>query len=144
MKTTLPTDSAARKEVPLYSGCLAYAPAALAGMARHSKRGNDKHNPGEPLHHARGKSMDHEDCIVRHLSDIGDLKARIGRGGGEVAQVDAEALLEECDALVWRAALLSQEAYERYGGAPLAPGARLPAKRIQPAPTDEHVSHHPV
>ena len=25
-------------------------------------------NKGEPLHHARGKSMDHADCAVRHMS----------------------------------------------------------------------------
>jgi hypothetical protein len=36
-----------------------------------SKAGNDKHNPGEPLHWAREKSTDHADCIGRHLIERG-------------------------------------------------------------------------
>lgn len=124
--TTLPADSQARKDVPLLSGCLRYAPAALAGMARWSKIGNDKHNPGESLHHARGKSSDHGDCILRHLTDIQDIVAAFERqnliAGGSALQQ----LMDECDALVWRAALLSQELHEKFAGAPLAPGARLP------------------
>lgn len=66
----LPTDSIERKNTPIYSGCIAYFPLALAAVARLSKRGNDKHNPGEPLHWAREKSTDHKDCIARHLVDI--------------------------------------------------------------------------
>ena len=31
--------------------------------------GNDKHNPGEPLHWSRDKSGDHVDCAGRHLID---------------------------------------------------------------------------
>src|ERR1700722_11536324 len=50
---TLPTDSNERKTYPVLSGCVKYFPAALAGVAKISKLGNDKHNPGEPLHHAR-------------------------------------------------------------------------------------------
>ena len=117
---TLPTDSAERKEYPMYSGVLAYFPAALAGVAQHSKMGNDKHNPGEPLHHARGKSMDHEDCIVRHLTDLGDYLAQIRRGQGDTAT-----LLEEANALCWRSLALSQQLHENFAEAPLAPGAKL-------------------
>lgn len=128
VRLTLPTDSAERKNIPIVSGCLDYAPAALAGMARWSKLGNDKHNPGQPLHHARGKSMDHADTIVRHLMDIRDAQVAIERG--DYPATEHEALLrqlkDDLDALVWRAALLSQEAHEKYFGAPLAPGARLP------------------
>lgn len=122
---TLPADSAERKNVPLYSGCLAYFPAALAGVAAHSKAGNDKHNPGQPLHHARGKSNDHMDCIARHLIDIGDLRAQIERGEA-VPGVQWPTLRSELNALAWRALALSQELHEQYGGAPLAPGAKLP------------------
>ena len=68
---TLPTDSQARKDTPVYSGVVAYFPLALAEIARLSKAGNDKHNPGEPLHWSRGKSNDHADCIMRHLMEIG-------------------------------------------------------------------------
>lgn len=59
-------DSAIRKATPIYSGVLRYFPNALAAVARLSKAGNDKHNPGQPLHWSREKSTDHGDCIVRH------------------------------------------------------------------------------
>ena len=55
---TLPTDSNARKDYPLFRGLLRYFPAALGGISKTSKLGNDKHNPGEEMHHARGKSVD--------------------------------------------------------------------------------------
>lgn len=63
--------SAERKQTPIATGVLDYFPDALAAVAQLSKWGNDKHNPGEPLHWAREKSTDHADCIARHL---------IGRG----------------------------------------------------------------
>jgi hypothetical protein len=63
----LPTDSKMRKETPIFTGFLRYFPRAAAYAARISVLGNEKHNPGEPLHWAEGKSMDHPDCIVRHL-----------------------------------------------------------------------------
>jgi hypothetical protein len=131
VKTSLPKDSQERKDVPMYSGCIAYFPAALAGVARHSKRGNDKHNKGQPLHHARGKSMDHEDCVVRHLTDIGDMVAAFERGPDVV---DTDLILEEADALCWRALALSQKLHERFGNAPLAPAARAePVASSEPA-----------
>ena len=67
----LPTESKARKDVPLARGCLDYFPDALAAVAALSKAGNDKHNPGEQLHWAREKSTDHADCIARHLAGRG-------------------------------------------------------------------------
>lgn len=62
------SDSAQRKATPLFSGCIAYFPDALNAVARISKKGNDKHNPGEPLHWSRDKSFDHLDCVARHLA----------------------------------------------------------------------------
>ena len=59
--------SAERKAMPLWSGVMRYFPDALMAIARLSKKGNDKHNPGEPLHWAREKSTDQEDCAARHL-----------------------------------------------------------------------------
>src|SRR5690349_8987831 len=114
MRLTLPTDSAVRKDIPIRSGCLDYFPAAIAGVAMHSVAGNNKHNPGEPLHHARGKSMDHADCIDRHLTDIHDMLAVLQRGQGDElheAGDDAvrEAILVEANALCWRALALSQD-----------------------------------
>lgn len=118
-KLTLPTDSNARKNYPILGGCVRYFPAALAGVANISKLGNDKHNPGQPLHHARGKSMDHGDCILRHLIDTEDLLAAFKRGDTSVTK---EQILIEVNQLAWRALAYSQELNEQFG-APLAPGA---------------------
>lgn len=106
---TLPTDSEARKGIPITTGVLDYFPAALAAVAAVSKAGNDKHNPGEPLHWARGKSMDQADCIGRHL---------IERGG-----VDLETGMRHSAQLAWRALALLQLELEEAGEAPLARGA---------------------
>lgn len=125
-RLTLPADSNARKMIPRHSGCDAYFPAALAGVAFHSMKSNEKHNPGQPLHWSRGKSNDHADCISRHKSDIADLLARIDRG----EEFDPRELLDEADALAWRALALSQELHENFGGAPLAPAARLPVMEV--------------
>lgn len=69
----LPTDSAMRKDAPMCTGVLDYFPDAIFAVARLSKLGNDKHNPGEPLHWAMGKSTDEPDCIMRHLADRGTI-----------------------------------------------------------------------
>lgn len=58
--------SAERKAEPIHSGVLLYFPDAAAAISRVSKKGNDKHNPGEPLHWARHKSTDQLDCLIRH------------------------------------------------------------------------------
>jgi hypothetical protein len=61
------SNSKARKETPVWGGVLNYFPDAVAAVARVSFKGNEKHNKGEPLHWARDKSTDQEDCIVRHM-----------------------------------------------------------------------------
>lgn len=119
-KPTLPIDSKARKNYPLHRGCLRYFPAALAGVAKTSKLGNDKHNPGEEMHHARGKSVDHGDCIIRHLVDVEDLLAAVKRGNTTATPED---VLNEVNQMVWRALAFSQQLHEQFG-APLAPGAK--------------------
>jgi hypothetical protein len=96
--THLPTDSAARKDVPLASGCLDYFPDALAEVARLSQIGNDKHNPGEPLHWSRHKSNDHADCILRHMLERGT--------------VDTDGLLHDVK-VAWRALAMLQVALEK-------------------------------
>lgn len=116
---TLPTGSVERKNYPIATGCLNYFPAALAGVANVSKQGNDKHNPGQPLHHARGKSSDHADCLLRHLIDTADLLAAYKRG----EPVDVQNILLEVSQMAWRALALSQELHEEFG-APMAPGAK--------------------
>jgi hypothetical protein len=59
-----------RKQAAMFRGLLAYFPDALAMVSRHSVRSNDKHNPGQPVHWAREKSTDHDDCIIRHSAAI--------------------------------------------------------------------------
>jgi hypothetical protein len=77
-KIQAPDPSAERKATPVYSGVLRYFPDAIAAVARLSKKGNDKHNPGEPLHWSRGKSNDHGDCIVRHQMTPDELDPDTG------------------------------------------------------------------
>lgn len=131
MNRTLPTDSNARKEIPLRRGCARYFPAALALVAITSKKGNDKHNPGEEMHHARGKSNDHADCVDRHMGDIDDLIAfheRIHLEGQSEEEWKNQ-LREELGQLAWRALALVQEHCEKYLDTPLAPAAREPDKK---------------
>lgn len=73
MTAKLPTVDKERKDIPIATGCLDYFPDALAAVAALSKIGNDKHNPGEPLHWARGKSNDHPDCLIRHFMERGTV-----------------------------------------------------------------------
>jgi hypothetical protein len=65
------SEAAFRKEHPMATGVLDYFPDALMEIAHLSKVGNDQHNPGQPLHWARGKSTDHADALLRHLKDRG-------------------------------------------------------------------------
>ncbi len=65
----LPKDATARKQIPVFSGLLKYFPRALAAVAHLSFKGNEQHNPGEPLHWAKEKSKDHQDALLRHMLD---------------------------------------------------------------------------
>jgi hypothetical protein len=115
MTGTLPTAAEARGEYPMADGLLWYFPAALAEVARVSKIGNDQHNPGEPMHWARGKSTDHGNKIIRHLLDAGTVDSDGTRHSAKVA---------------WRALALLQEELEA-AGAPLPRNARLPLTAAQ-------------
>lgn len=68
---TLPTEDKARKALPIFTGFLMYFPDVPAAVADVSKKGNDQHNPGEPLHWAREKSTDQMNTAVRHMIDHG-------------------------------------------------------------------------
>lgn len=124
----LPTDSEERKETPIFSGVLNYFPLAIAAVARVSKKGNDKHNPGQSLHWSRGKSTDHEDCIARHLIDVETLAP-----SGEY---------EDAAALAWRALAKLQELEERRLGKPMSRGSRVDEAPAQAAPAPP--GWHPV
>lgn len=81
----LPQDPAARKAVPLATGCLDYFPDALAAVAAVSKIGNEQHNPGKPLFWDRSKSTDEADCLLRHFVDRGTLDTDGVRHSAKVA-----------------------------------------------------------
>jgi hypothetical protein len=81
----LPTDAAERKGAPIATGVVDYFPDALFAVAICSRVGNDQHNPGQPLHWARGKSTDHADCVVRHLVDRGTVDSDGVRHSAKVA-----------------------------------------------------------
>lgn len=98
MHTHLSTNAATRKAQPIATGVLDYFPDAIADVARLSKIGNDQHNPGEPMHWARGKSMDQADCILRHMIDRGT--------------VDTDGVLHDTK-VAWRALAQLQLAIER-------------------------------
>ena len=107
--------SGERKTVPITTGFLDYFPDAVAEASQVSWLGNEKHNPGEPLHHARGKSSDHADCCARHLMQ---------RGGFDVIVINGvERKVRHSAALLWRAAALCQEEIELEKGLPLPRGA---------------------
>lgn len=81
----LPEGAADRKAIPVTSGVLDYFPLAILEVAKTSKAGNDQHNPGKPLHWDRTKSLDHADCIVRHLIDRGTFDTDGIRHSAKVA-----------------------------------------------------------
>jgi hypothetical protein len=112
-KRLLETSSELRKQYPITTGVLDYFPDAIAAVAEVSFVGNQKHNPGEPLHWARGKSMDHADCAARHL---------IERGG-----FDGRCRHSAC--LAWRAlANLQEELEAEYGLAAPRGATELPPR----------------
>lgn len=105
-----------RKQHPMYSGLKAYFPDALALVSHVSYAGNAKHNPGEPLHHARGKSMDHQDCVERHATTADDW---------DVIETEEGTFRVPHRALVaWRALADLQEWAEREYDLSLPPGAQ--------------------
>jgi len=94
----LPSNSDERKGLPICTGAFDYFPDALAAVSALSLVGNEKHNPGEPLHWSKGKSNDHADCILRHLLDRGLL--------------DVDTGLSHTVAVAWRALALLQTEIE--------------------------------
>ena len=107
---SLPADAKARKDIPLASGVFDYFPDALAEVAKVSKAGNDQHNPGQPLHWARGKSTDQADTMLRHFIERGT--------------VDTDGMRHSAK-MVWRGLAILQLELEAEG-APIARGAREP------------------
>lgn len=97
-----------RKRQPLARGVLDYFPDAIRAVAGCSWVGNEQHNPGQPLHHSRGRSDDHADALLRHLLDRGSIDTDGVRHSAKVA---------------WRALAMLQVELEAEG-APKARGAK--------------------
>jgi hypothetical protein len=81
----LPKDYDARKAIPIATGVLDYFPDALAEVAKCSVVGNEQHSPGEPLHWARGKSMDQANTLIRHFLERGETDSDGVRHSAKVA-----------------------------------------------------------
>ena len=90
--------AAERKQHPVGTGVLDYFPLALMAVAKCSWVGNEQHNPGEPLHWARGKSTDQADCLIRHFMERGTMDSDGVRHSAKMA---------------WRALALLQEELEK-------------------------------
>ena len=69
--STMPTDAAARKKIPIASGFTDYFPDAIIAVAQVSFLGNEQHNPGKPLHWDRSKSGDEADSLMDHFMERG-------------------------------------------------------------------------
>lgn len=111
--STLPTGREDRKNMPIARGVLDYFPHAIAAVAQVSKVGNDQHNPGQEMHWARGKSMDHADCIIRHLVDRGTLDTDGLLHSAKVAWRALALLEEECEDALIAAGATKEEAAGR-------------------------------
>lgn len=111
-KPLLPENETERKQIPIASGVLDYFSSALIEVAKVSHQGNQQHNPGQPLHWARGKSTDQSDTIIRHFLERG----KIDKDG-----------MRHTAKLAWRALALLQIELEAEG-APLSRGSVLPTE----------------
>jgi len=106
--TVLPHDAKERKKIPLAGGVLDYFTQALVEVAKVSYAGNEQHNPGQPLHWARGKSTDQADTMLRHFLERGT--------------VDDDGMRHSAK-MCWRALAILQLELEAEG-APIARGAK--------------------
>lgn len=124
--TIIPADAKQRKTFPIASGLLDYFPDALAVVSNLSHVANEQHNPGQPLHWARGKSQDEADTMMRHFVQRGTLDSDGIRHSAKVA---------------WRALALLQKEIESEklidpGYPPLEYAAEYPKYY---AHTDSHI-----
>lgn len=96
--TTLPTDASERKQYPIASGVLDYFPDAIVAIAHLSWRGNEQHNPGEPLNWNRSKSGDEADTMLRHFLQRGTVDADGVRHSAKMAWRALALLQKEIEA----------------------------------------------
>jgi hypothetical protein len=62
-------DPEVRKMLQVFTVQSEYFPKAMREVTRVCVAGNAQHNPGEPLHWARGKSMDQMNALFHHMVD---------------------------------------------------------------------------
>lgn len=96
--TVLPAEASKRKALPIATGFIDYFPDAIAAVAEVSKRGNDQHNPGQPLHWDRSKSTDEADALMRHFLERGTFDADGIRHSAKVAWRAFSLLQKEIEA----------------------------------------------
>lgn len=102
-------DVLGRENFPMADGCLHYFPDALAYVSYVSLVGDRQHNhDGQPMHWSRGKSTDHDNKIMKHLSNHTGVDTDEVLHAGKVA---------------WRALARLQEALEELHGLDLPPRA---------------------
>ena len=82
---SLPTVAEERKTYPVATGVLGYFPDALLAVAHVSWVGNQQHNPGQPLHWDRTKSIDEADALIRHFLQRGTMDIDGVRHSAKVA-----------------------------------------------------------
>ena len=90
-----------RKEIPVFTGFMAYFPLAIKEVAKVSKAGNDQHHKGTPLHWDRSKSTDESDALMRHLLD---------HASGEIFDTDGQRHLAK---VCWRALAFLEKELEK-------------------------------
>ena len=106
---SLPDDQDLRNEMPIYDGCVAYFPNALAAISQLSYKATQQHHPDEEMHWDRSKSTDHLNKIIRHSIDAGKFDDKGVRHSAGLA---------------WRALANLQEELERELGLPPSPASR--------------------
>ena len=126
--TTLPEAAEERKKYPVASGLMDYFPDALCAVAHLSYIANEQHNPGQPVHWARGKSTDEADTLMRHFLQRGTLDTDGLRHSAKVA---------------WRALALLQKEIEADRKNRCACGCAYP-DRWKPLPNHEADHEHDI
>lgn len=93
-------NAADRKKIPLATGVIDYFPDALCAIAECSRKGNEQHNPGTPLHWDRSKSGDEGDALIRHFLDRGKMDTDGIRHSTKVAWRALALLQKELEAAI--------------------------------------------
>lgn len=69
MASDFTEDYATRKKWGIWTFLTEYFPDTILAVLDVSVKGNDQHNPGEPLHWSREKSTDQLNTAIRHAWD---------------------------------------------------------------------------